>query len=728
MDPLVEIRCGVPAPSGLWANLKSVFKPHAQPVPKFYGPNSTLKFDRGLVPAPLVYVLKGTARDAPDASLIETELPVSRHLTGPVAELPNWPSYRGASPQQRSIYIDWLIGGRNDRNVPIGYVFIYFYGLERRVIADNADHAAVAAETVRLLQIYSRSHSFLRYATRLLWTTIWLGLKAGTIAGSELKSAILQTSDWSDDIRGLSLACFAHLNFRLSAKMAYLLTSHDPQAPQSVVVNREPALHRTAFCKRFDAAYPNGFELKVSRRARRLEYFAASATLPRLERERGALAGVTTPDVLGVPSQFRPLIDFWTDSIEELRLYDRLHRKAGGANVTAELFEALPEELRQGDHPHFEAWYAVLNRCVTDDGWTVVAVGELARLEGVAERKRLTKVQSTRIATTAQCMGLAIEPDPRITGRAYAWDEAVSVFPFGESTVERADAYQAAAVLLELGVAIAAADGVIDDAELRRITSHLESQFALSPQESLRLSHLRYLRTKHPIQKFDAARSLQKKLTLDQRRLVGKFLVGIAAADNRLAPEEVRALRRAYGELGLPASELDLLLGSVSTRTAPAPGPDLAVQAFRLDMTRVNSIIAETAKVKEFLKDALGEDAEGDTSEEIGPLSHRSAAIEPASPMNGHSTAVESRPENRVDARFHGLSTRYVAFAAHAMGQKQWTRSALDAIARQSGLMLAGALDVINEWAYDTLGDALLVDGEDQILVQRDLVQSEARS
>ncbi len=85
-------------------------------------------------------------------------------------------------------------------------------------------------------------------------------------------------------------------------------------------------------------------------------------------------------------------------------------------------------------------------------------------------------------------MGLAVEPDPRITGRAYAWDEVVSVFPFAESTVDQSDAYQAASVLLELGVAIAAADGVIDDCELRRITSHFESQFALSSRESLRLA------------------------------------------------------------------------------------------------------------------------------------------------------------------------------------------------------------------------------------------------
>jgi hypothetical protein len=310
MDPLVEIRRGAQATSSFWSNWKTVFRPRAKAVPEFYGPNTTLKFDRGEVRSPLVYLVKGTLSDEPDASLIETGLPVSDKRTTQVDELPYWPSYRGASPQQRSIYIDWLLGGRQDVRVPIGYVFIYFYGLERRVIADNADHAAVVAETLRLLQIYSKSRSFVGYATALLWTTIWLGLNAGTITHTALKSAILQTTGWGEEIRRLSLACFFRLKLRLSAKMAYLLTSHDPQAPQSVVMRREAELHKLAFCKRFDASFPNGLELQASKHDRPLQYFSASATLKRIDREESFLASSRIPDVLGVPSQFRPFVQF----------------------------------------------------------------------------------------------------------------------------------------------------------------------------------------------------------------------------------------------------------------------------------------------------------------------------------------------------------------------------------------------------------------------------------
>jgi uncharacterized tellurite resistance protein B-like protein len=390
------------------------------------------------------------------------------------------------------------------------------------------------------------------------------------------------------------------------------------------------------------------------------------------------------------------------------------------------MFEALPEDLRQGDHPHFDAWYQVLSRSVTEDGWTLVPVRELARVEGMPERKKLTKGQSTQLATTAFYMGLAVEPDPRITARAYAWDEVVSVFPLGEEIPDKVATYQGASMLLDLGVTIAAADGVIDDVELRRITSHLESHFALSQQESIRLSHLRYLRTKHPTHNFDAARSLRKNLTVEQRRLVGQFLVGIAAADEGISAEEVHALRRAYRELGLEIAELASLLGSVSASPSAVRGSGLAVQEFRLDMTRINSIMAETAKVTEFLRNALVDDSENEESLSLDALPKSEKQVESTNARMKPSATVELEHNSSFDRRFDGLSNRYVRFASIAIEQAIWDRCALDSVARQRGLMLGAAIEAINEWSYENLSDALLIEENDKVLVQRELVQLKA--
>ncbi|MDB5337372.1 MAG: hypothetical protein JWN70_2991, partial [Planctomycetaceae bacterium] len=119
MDPMIEIlrrqsthalnvgeALGGPA-----ATQARAWRPKSTGEARFYGPGTTLKFDRGEVNYPLVYVCKGVLDDFPDASLIESGLPVARS-GAETDDLPYWPSYRGATPAQRSRYIDWLIGGR----------------------------------------------------------------------------------------------------------------------------------------------------------------------------------------------------------------------------------------------------------------------------------------------------------------------------------------------------------------------------------------------------------------------------------------------------------------------------------------------------------------------------------------------------------------------------------------------------------------------------------------
>ena len=86
-----------------------------------------------------------------------------------------WPSYSSIVPQCRTVYLEWLAAGKNDPGAYIGYVFLYFYGLERRALADarsspaaRAEIPAIIRETERLLAIYSGDASFNFYASRFI--------------------------------------------------------------------------------------------------------------------------------------------------------------------------------------------------------------------------------------------------------------------------------------------------------------------------------------------------------------------------------------------------------------------------------------------------------------------------------------------------------------------------------------------------------------------------------
>ncbi|WP_408886969.1 TerB N-terminal domain-containing protein [Limobrevibacterium gyesilva] len=81
-----------------------------------------------------------------------------------------WPSYAGLAPAQRRSFLDWLAEGRRGPGIDIGYVLIFFNGLERRLFVDRAasEAPALIAEVERLLGLCSAHASFRSYATTFL--------------------------------------------------------------------------------------------------------------------------------------------------------------------------------------------------------------------------------------------------------------------------------------------------------------------------------------------------------------------------------------------------------------------------------------------------------------------------------------------------------------------------------------------------------------------------------
>ena len=135
------------------------------------------------IPGGMIYV--GTrlpsATGRNDPGLIDPSKPIASRGDYRDAQMGYWPSYGEITPSARRAYLLWLAEGRRAPDADIGFVFLFFYGLERRVIVDSAtdsavrvDWTAIAAEVRRLLSIYGESsNSFRRYAGELLdWMLI----------------------------------------------------------------------------------------------------------------------------------------------------------------------------------------------------------------------------------------------------------------------------------------------------------------------------------------------------------------------------------------------------------------------------------------------------------------------------------------------------------------------------------------------------------------------------
>src|SRR2546423_4334002 len=121
------------------------------------------------VPGGLFYTGRGLrdSRGGTEPSLIDTGCPVDRSRPDwDGGSLPYWPGYATISPGARAAYLAWLADGRRYSRAPIGYVFLFFYGLERRVLCDLAhddtvryELPAVRTEGQRLLRIYGENRA-----------------------------------------------------------------------------------------------------------------------------------------------------------------------------------------------------------------------------------------------------------------------------------------------------------------------------------------------------------------------------------------------------------------------------------------------------------------------------------------------------------------------------------------------------------------------------------------
>lgn len=681
----------------------------------FFGRGEEIDLGIGKLQNPLVYGTNAAVHGRFDASLIDASLPLASVPDTNEDRLPYWPSYYDCSPAQRRKYLEWLLSGRQDPEVEFGFVFIYFYGLERRVLVDRTDFMPVISEVMRLLMVYGKSNSFRRYGSSLLWMTIYLAFRGGDLPLKPLVNAIKITTSWTDETLGICLGILKSKSILLPVRLARTIAERDARSSSSVIVSR----HREEFNKLFKLKYQErwgkGIQLDASKHPKRVDYFPASGSLLRNIHAADNQPIPPRPDVLGKLAQFKPLVAIWEECIESLRSFSRANRKAAG-EVTAEVYETLPPELRIGEHPEEQAWLAAWEANVDQDDWPIVPVSDLAAIKNISPRDRLTKSQCNQLLATADAIGLGIEPDARITGKNYRWDERVTLFFHDGVILDDPTGYAAASVLLRLGASIAEADGTVDEGELGFINEHLQGQFNLSDAESKRLDRLQYLLLHSRSGDNSIGKALAKKLSLKHRRLVGEFLVGVAASDEVICKAEVKALRKAYRSLELEESELDQLIQrheDAKTSTDVEKPEEL-----HLDLDAVSKIMAETQQVATLLRAAMADEDEADDSELASAVDTPTGSLQLVSNVAVDAESIGSVDGDMIDR----LDERYRPLLKSMLTEDEWSPADLRKLADEHGLMLGGAIEAINEWSTEYFGDWIIEEG-DSFLVHKQLLQ-----
>ena len=669
-----------------------------------------------VIPRGMVYAGRGL-RDGrgwrTERALLDPSLTTRR---GPTDPLSYYPSYAELSPAQRGRYLDWLAAGADGPDVGIGYVFLYFYGLERRVFLDGAvgeERAAVVAEVRRLYDLYRSNGSFERYAAAFL--------SAAEGAGAET-AQYLTTPEiarrWEPDLRlRLALGQAAVDGAPIPADWALLWLYQDPYTSLRTAATRCLEELRALFRHRYSEQFGDGLRVKPNKTPLRVDYRASSGDF------QAAVPVGDLPDVTALKrplNQLRPVLDACTD---ELDAYSRFVGRHPEKRQTREAVGLLPpslarERLADLDDP-FLAWA----RDGVDAGEPVVVNGaDLIERWGLTDA-RLTKAGALRkrdaesLAGVLDLLGVGIEPDVRRGGRKPQKGQAIVLFRLdGEEAAEASEAYRAAETVLTLVAAVAHADDEVSDAERRQAVAHVRDGLELSSAEAARLSaRLAYLLhgppSIHRIEEAAAALPARSKRTAADLALL------TAVADGHLAPAESRVLKKVYSVLGLDPDDMYRDLHALQREASEPPVvrrvesgtrgyglprppeeqgevPATRGTAFELDMDLVRAKLADTQKASALLAGVFA--AEDELLPEVEPEPSASAATWP------------------------GLDEDHAALLTVLVEREEWPRDRVEAAAAERGLMAGGALETLNEWAFEHLDGALIEDG-DPVVVYLDV-------
>ena len=673
-------------------------------------PGSTLEIRGHCIGGGMIYTgfhLDRVSGYGVEPALINPRLPVAAPPPNYRGEdMPYWPSYSEISPQARGVYLRWLAQGRRDTDVSIGIVFLFFYGLERRLLAEHCDvkdeeRTVLMRELDRLLEIYGENWSFRNHAVQLS-DLIGVSLStAGMIDQPPPKQVRVRGETVNGCLR-VALGRMAAAGKPLPADWALAWVDSDPEYYPRTPAQRCRGEFVRFFQHRYREKFGDGCVLTQNKTRNKIEYRPASASF-------GGPITIRIPElpdvtVLKEPiGQFRALAAQCTD---ELDAYSRFLGRYPDQRSSPSALALLPAELLP-DHED-EQLIAVnrwLDQTVHEREPTLIDFGEMAAQWPALRPNEFGRRDALLLAQCLQKLGFGIEPDIRFGGFAPAKDGKVAIFRLSSTSPSiPSKAYSAASMMLHLAALVVGADDEVNTEEERHLEDYLTTVLDLTPGERERLhAHMHWLLAAGP--GFTGIKKRLEGLSIESRSTIGHFLVGVASCDGHIAPAEINTLTKIYRVLGLDVGELYSRAHAATTEpvTVQQPGPKAPGFAVplprpprgdepvlvRIDMERVHTMRAETEKVSLLLRDIF-------VTEEHLPTPKQPAIV----------------PEECI----LGLDVAQSAFLRRLVTKAAWSRTELELLAADHQILLEGTIDSINDAALDA-GEERLVEGGESIEV-----------
>ena len=626
--------------------------------------------------------------------IIDPSLPVER-AAGQPPSMSYWPAYGQIAPANRAVYLDWLAAGKARPDAEIGYVFLYFYGLERRLLADRPDAdecAALVAEVQRLRSIYATNSSFDGYSQRLLEAVELLHLiKTDTDAATsfDLEASAGHMPLTLAVAIARKVAAEERLPFEL-ATAGLISLPRDKGVQDSVVLRTMRPEFLKLMRARFETAYPVGFLLRNRRNTRlALDYHPASLGL----QVELAPPGGHLPDP--VKLDWSKFVEFAGRVAAELSPLAKLLASHPERRHSLAAHTMCPAELRDQFGEPARNWLHGLPTPIA-----AVMFKELAQHAIGKHQDKWTVREHREVCDALSSSGWHMVPDAADGSERLEDDTIVQLVtdPGPAESLSPRFAMAAATAPLVASIARTASDRITEIEE--SWLDKAQERLTLTTPDIVRLrARLHWLRQSAT----DGARPI-RLLTeaTEEDRAFAAWSATITALATRPADKSgLTALETIYDKLQVPRRALYATLhGAVAAEAQTASEPIIVANG---EVVPVHAIPSPPVPDPTGLRQDRLRKIRAETDEVDALLASIFAEEVDAPPKPESSPAMGT---------FAGLDEVHTAFVRRLAAQASWPREDFDAAARVAGLMPEGCLETINEWAFEQFDEALLEEGD----------------
>lgn len=637
-----------------------------------------------------------------------------------------WPSYSKLSVRCRGVYLDWLASTRSDPNTPLGYVFIYFSGLEYRIMIEgelvaDGEFIDIYAEVVRLYNTYSSNYSFANFSARF---ACYLRALRPSITKKYDSEHTAQTADItsknSSDI-DLQVARKIRDSEAIDARLALSWLNKSGVYNITTPYERLKDEFELLFIATYNAEHPNGIDLQNNGSSLNMVYEPSNFAIART-----AFPFDRLPNPATYTLQLRKLTGIADRCSKQLDAASRYMGRINASKNDLDFIALLPASVIGSQLSNKYAFISEIKnwawRVITRDGGLSTTIdlwlrlrksfGDASSTNEPVDSKAFQK-DSRSMVVLLEALGYGVAPDKRIHDEDMNWGESVVLFS-GRHTNDLfvSPAYYDAKSIISLAAAIAKsnADDNNDVDILKQIDVFATSaaiieciyknlditEYEKIPLRAYALWRLTNSNTKIQLKpKKDHFRTIEQSQAAD-------LVIEVAFTDNDFNKHRINKAQKVYTYLGGSKIGLPSIIHKLQTTGGISRHNTVGNNG--LDLAKLKEYESETRNSAEILNNVFSD------TEDAGNNNKPAELVDEVGDETRNSKESGVKEGSGV---YNALDAEHRKLYEALIKKEVWSRSDVSALCQDLNLMLSGAIETINDWSFEHIDEAVIEEDED---------------